>query len=314
MASGDVNPQAETRLRAWVRGASTASGADVRPAIVGVVNVTPDSFSDGGRFLDPMAARAHVDRLLAEGADVIEVGGESTRPAGATYGEGASKVDAATQIARIRPVIEYAARERRALVAVDTTHPAVAEAALDAGATIVNDVSTLQHVALARLVAARGGWLVLMHARPGADSTYDDVVDDVAREWAAARDRAVAAGLDAARIVMDPGLGFGKGATDNLRLLARLSRFHLLGHPLYVGASRKAFIASAEERASLPKSRPEDRVGGTIAACLVATKAGVAALRVHDVLATRQALAVASAIELATALPAARADQSGGAR
>ena len=299
MASGDIHPQAETRLRAWVRGASAASGADVRPAIVGVINVTPDSFSDGGRFLDPMAARAHVDRLLDEGADVVEVGGESTRPAGKTYGEGATKVDAATQIMRIRPIIEHAVRERRALVAVDTTLPAVAEAALDAGATIVNDVSTLADVALARLVAARGGFLVLMHARPGADSQYGDVVADVAREWAAARDRAVAAGLDPSRIVMDPGLGFGKGAADNLRLLAGLSRFHLLGHAIYVGASRKAFIGATEERASLPKSRPDARIGGTVAACLAATAAGAAALRVHDVQATRQALAVAAAIDAA---------------
>jgi dihydropteroate synthase len=270
---------------------------------VGVVNVTPDSFSDGGRFLDPMAARAHVDRLLDEGADVVEIGGESTRPAGATYGAGATEVDAATQIARIRPVIEYAVRERRALVSVDTTLPAVAEAALDAGATIVNDVSTLRDVALARLVSARGGWLVLMHARPGADSQYDDVVADVAREWCAARDRAVAVGLDPSRIVMDPGLGFGKGANDNLRLLAGLARFHRLaaGHALYVGPSRKAFIGVSEERAGLPKSRPDVRVGGTVAACLVATSAGAAALRVHDVQATRQALAVASAIDAARA-------------
>ncbi|MEO7096372.1 MAG: dihydropteroate synthase [Polyangiales bacterium] len=283
-----------------MRGASTAPGADVRPAIVGVVNVTPDSFSDGGRFLEPMAARAHVDRLLDEGADVVEIGGESTRPAGATYGAGATKVDAATQIARIRPVIEYAVRERRALVAVDTTLVEVAEAALDAGATIVNDVSTLGDVALARLVAARGAWLVLMHARPGADSKYDDVIAEVAREWSAARDRAVAAGLDPARIVMDPGLGFGKGGDDNLRILAGLARFHALvgPHPIYVGASRKAFIGLCEERAALPKSRPDGRIGGTVAACLVAVSAGAAALRVHDVQATRQALAVATAIDI----------------
>ena len=299
VASGDVHPQAETRLRAWVRGAPAAPGADVRPAIVGVINVTPDSFPDGGRFLDPMAARAQVDRLLDEGADVVEVGGESTRPAGSTYGAGATKVDAATQIARIRPVIEHAVRERRALVAVDTTLPAVAEAALDLGATIVNDVSTLGDIALARLVAARGAWLVLMHARPGADSQYGDVVADVAREWASARDRAVAAGLDPSRIVMDPGIGFGKGAADNLRLLAGLRRFHALGHPVYVGPSRKAFIGVTEERNSLPKSRPDARVGGTVAACLAATAAGAAALRVHDVQATRQALAVATAIDAA---------------
>jgi dihydropteroate synthase len=267
---------------------------------VGVVNVTPDSFSDGGKFLDARAACAHVDRLIDEGADVIEVGGESTRPAGPAYGGGYAPVDARTQIERVLPVIAYAARERRALVAVDTTSPEVAEAALDAGAAVVNDVSTLADVALAKVVAARGAWLVLMHARPGAASTYDDVVAEVAREWGAARDRAVEAGVEPSRIVFDPGIGFGKGAENNLRLVAELGRFGALGHSLYVGPSRKSFIGVVEEKAGGRRSDPGDRLGGTIAACLLAVRNGACALRVHDVAAVRQALLVAGAIDAAS--------------
>ncbi len=297
VASGDFDPQAVIlRLRAWVRGASGAAEGPVRPAIVGVLNVTPDSFSDGGRYLDVAAASAQAARLLEDGADVLEIGGESTRPAGSVYGAGHVKVDDATQIARILPVITHAARELRALVAVDTTSVVVAEAALEAGAAIVNDVSCLADVALAELVAKRSAWLVLMHSRPGAASAYDDVVEDVAREWSAARDRAVAAGVPRERIVMDPGIGFGKGAADNFRILASIPRFLELGHPVYVGASRKAFIAAAEERAFGVRAASTDRLGGTLAASLLAARFGAAALRVHEPAPLRQALAVESAI------------------
>jgi len=277
-------------LGAWRRTAARG------PAIVGVVNVTPDSFSDGGRFLEPSAAFRQVDRLVREGADVIEIGGESTRPKGTTYGAGYQPIDDATQLARVLPVVEYAAREHRVLVAIDTTLPKVAEGALDKGATIVNDVSCLASVDLARLCAERNAWLVLMHSRPGAASTYNGVIADVAREWSDARDRAVEVGLDPARIVMDPGIGFGKGARDNYRVLADLRAFLDLGHPLYVGPSRKSFIAEAEKLAGLEPSAPDDRIGGTVAACLYAARSGASALRVHDVRALRQALAVEAAI------------------
>jgi len=263
---------------------------------VGVVNVTPDSFSDGGRYLAPEAARARIDRLLDEGADVIEVGGESTRPAGSAYGAGYAPVDAEAQIARTRPAIEHAA-QRDVRVAIDTTLPSVARAAIDSGATIVNDVSCLADPELARVCAERGAWLVLMHSRPGASSTYGSLLEDIAGEWSRARDRAAAVGVPGERIVMDPGIGFGKAGDDNLRVLAGLSRFHELGHPVYVGASRKAFIGVCEEREALSKSAPDERVGGTIAACLTAARAGAAVLRVHDVRALRQALAVEQAIE-----------------
>ncbi|MGZ3423826.1 MAG: dihydropteroate synthase [Polyangiales bacterium] len=263
--------------------------------MVGVVNVTPDSFSDGGLHLSAESAREHVDRVIEEGADVIEVGGESTRPAGKTYGEGFSPVDPQVQVDRVMPAIEHAVK-RGARVAIDTTRAEVAKAALDAGASIVNDVSLLSDPSLAPLCAARGAWLVLMHSRPGSASSYDDVIDDLAREWSSARDRANAEGVPSDKILMDPGIGFGKGAADNLRVLAGLSRLHALGHPLYVGASRKAFIGAAEEEAGLSRSEPRDRVGGTVAACLSAAQNGAAVLRVHDVRAVRQALAVHAGI------------------
>lgn len=297
---------AVTGIPAWLRRPSSLRGqesghpsvswpAGHRPVVVGVVNVTPDSFSDGGRFLSAEAARARIDRLVAEGADVIEIGGESTRPAGAAYGAGYTAVDAATQIARTRPAIEHAATTGLP-VAIDTTLPEVARAAVEVGATIVNDVSCLADPALARVCAEAAVWFVLMHARPGAASTWTDVVSEVATEWSLARDRAVAEGVSPARIVMDPGVGFGKAGDDNLALLAGLSRFHALGHPLYVGPSRKAFIGVCEERDGLEKSPPDERVGGTVAACLASARAGAAVLRVHDVRALRQALAVDEAI------------------
>lgn len=297
---------AVTGIPAWLRRPSSLRGlesghrfvhfpAGHRPVVVGVVNVTPDSFSDGGRFLAVDAARARIDQLVSEGVDVIEIGGESTRPAGGAYGQGYAPVDAPTQIARTRGALEHAVATSLP-VAIDTALPEVARAALDAGATIVNDVSCLADPELARVAGAAGAWFVLMHARPGAVSTWHDVVAEVSREWSVARDRAVAEGVVPERIVMDPGLGFGKGADENLALLAGLSRFHELGHPLYVGASRKAFIGVCEEREGLERSAADERVGGTIAACLAAARRGAAVLRVHDVRALRQALAVEDAI------------------
>ncbi|MBI2389146.1 MAG: dihydropteroate synthase [Deltaproteobacteria bacterium] len=309
-------------LPAWLRHPSSLRGRESgdrsacwpvghRPVVVGVVNVTPDSFSDGGRFLAPDAARARVDRVLQEGADVVEIGGESTRPAGATYGQGYAPVDAATQIARTAPAIEHAVRAG-ARVAIDTTLPEVARAAVDRGATIVNDVSTLADPALARVCAQSGAWLVLMHARPGAATPWSDLFHELVAEWEAARNRAVAEGVPSDRIVMDPGLGFGKGADDNLRLLAGLPRLHPLGHALFVGPSRKAFIGVCEERDGLEKSPPDERIGGSVAACLAAARAGAAVLRVHDVRALRQALAVEGAIAAASA-PAAEVHVGEGA-
>jgi len=287
-------------LRAWARTDRPAASL----VVVGVVNVTPDSFSDGGRYVDPSAAIAHVDRLLAEGADVVEIGGESTRPAGADYGAGHAVVTPEVQLARVVPVLRHAvvaAAACGARVAIDTASPVVARAALTEGATIVNDVSCLADPELARVTAEAAGWFVLMHARPGATSAYRDVVADVVAEWSAARDRAVAAGLRRERIVFDPGLGFGKAPADSLRLLAALPSLRALGHPIYVGASRKGLLAFAEERAGLPRSAPAARDPGTVAVTSY-VRAHAHAVRVHDVHGTRQALAVLDA--LAAAEPA----------
>jgi dihydropteroate synthase len=259
---------------------------------MGVCNVTPDSFSDGGRYLAPEAARARVDALLAEGADLIDVGGESTRP-------GAPPVPAAEQCARVLEVVRYAAG-RGACVSIDTASAEVAAAALDAGACAVNDVSCLRSPGLAEVVAGSGAALVLMHSRGEQsamrgfsqypDDAYGDVVGDVCRDWEEAASRAGAAGVPRHALVMDPGFGFAKNARHSLELLARLGEVvRALGVPVAVGASRKSFLAVAD-----PDAPPAERLGASLAAAVHAARAGAAILRVHDVRATRQAVDLAS--------------------
>jgi len=262
---------------------------------MGVLNTTPDSFSDGGLYLEPASAKRRVDELLAAGADIIDIGGESTRP-------GAPPVGAGEQIERIRHALVYAAKERRALVSVDTTNVEVARFALAHGAAAVNDVSCLAEDELAAAARDAGAVLVIMHARgsmtamrgfsdaPG--DAYGDVVEDVRREWSAARDRAVARGLAAADIVFDPGLGYMKNAAHSLDLLRRLDEFAGLGAAIAVGPSRKSFIAKTVS----PEAGPNARLGGTIAACLACAERGAAILRVHDVFEVKQALDLARAI------------------
>jgi dihydropteroate synthase len=258
-------------------------------ALMGVCNVTPDSFSDGGAYLSPQAARARVDDLLAEGADVVDVGGESTRPR-------AEPVAPGVQIARVIDVVRYAA-DRGACVSVDTTSPEVAAACLDAGAWAVNDVSCLRDDDLARVVAASGAALVLMHARGTqkemagfsryADDAYGDVVRDVCSDWEASAERARSLGVPSEAIVMDPGFGFAKNARHSIELLARLAEVvSAVGVPVCVGASRKSFLA-LEGASAEP---PGERIGASIAAALYAARAGARILRVHDVRATRQAI------------------------
>jgi dihydropteroate synthase len=257
-------------------------------AIMGVCNVTPDSFSDGGAYLAPEAARARVDALLGEGADIIDVGGESTRP-------GAQPVPAATQLERVLDVVRYAVR-RGACVSIDTTSPDVAAACLDDGACAVNDVSCLLDDQLARVVAGSGAVLVLMHARGlqkdmrgfsrYADDGYGDVVRDVCAEWEASAERACSLGVPRDAIVMDPGFGFAKNTRHSTELLARLGEIvGSVGVPVAVGASRKSFLALVDK--DVP---PTERVGASIAAALYAARAGAQILRVHDVRATRQAI------------------------
>lgn len=262
---------------------------------MGVLNVTPDSFSDGGRYLGSEAARQRVDELLAEGADIIDIGGESTRP-------GADPVPADEQIARIREALLYAARERGALVSVDTTDPKVARFALENGAAIINDVSCLADTELARVCAEHHAALILMHSRGSMKAmrgfsempidAYGDVVADVAYEWQRARDRAVIAGLEPEQVLFDPGLGFFKNAAHSLELVRRLDEFAKLDHAVVVGPSRKSFLV----KAAAAFAPPEERLGGTIAACLACVERGAAILRVHDVGQVRQAIEVHGAI------------------
>ena len=266
-----------------------------RPRIAGILNVTPDSFSDGGRFLDPERALAHGLRLVEEGADLLDVGAESTRPGGGVYGAGARIVPAAEEIERLLPVIERL-RARLALpISVDTRKAEVARAALRAGADLVNDVSALADPGMAAVVARAGCPVVLMHSRGDLgtmqrDISFRDVVGEVRDELAAARQSATAAGIAPERIVLDPGLGFGKTAAQNLELLARLGELAELGAPLLVGASRKSFLGQV---AGEP---PDGRLAASLAAAAWAARGGAALVRVHDVAATRRFLAAWTAI------------------
>jgi dihydropteroate synthase len=257
---------------------------------MGVVNVTPDSFSDGGRNLAVAAARATVDRMAADGAAVVDVGAESTRP-------GARRVPAAEQLARLRPLLDdLGARPPGVALSVDTTSARVAAAALDAGAVLVNDVSAGREDAdLLPLVAERGAAVCLMHMRGQPadmqrDPVYGDVVAEV-REFLAGRvEAAVAAGVPRGRILVDPGIGFGKTLAHNLALLAGLGALTALGQPVVVGASRKGMIG-------LLTGRPaEGRLAGSLGAALAAVARGAGVVRVHDVPETVDALAVWRAV------------------
>lgn len=256
-----------------------------RPRLMGILNVTPDSFSDGGRFLAPDAAQARAAAMAADGAEVIDIGGESTRP-------GAATVPAEEEIARIAPVIRAVAAGGPP-VSVDTRKAPVAAAALAAGAALVNDVSAFAYDPdMAGLAAARGVPVCLMHAqgRPETmqrDPRYDDVLLDVLDHLEDRIAAAEAAGIPRRRIVIDPGIGFGKTQEHNLALLARLSAFHDLGCALLLGASRKRFIGTIGGTGGA-----EGRGPGSLAVALAAAAQGVHFLRVHDVAETRQALAL----------------------
>ena len=255
---------------------------------MGIVNVTPDSFSDGGRYLDTDAAVAHGRELLGEGAEIVDVGGESTRP-------GAEAVSADAELRRTEPVVTALAAAG-ATVSIDPSKAEVARAALDAGARIVNDVTALRaDPELAALCAERGCDLVLMHMQGTprtmqADPRYDDVVDDVRAFLAERIALATAAGVAEERIWVDPGIGFGKTLEHNLELLRRLGELRELGRPIVIGTSRKTFIGKLTGR------EPADRLGGTIATNVLALAAGAEIFRVHDVAPVRDALVVAQAI------------------
>lgn len=257
-----------------------------QPQVMGILNVTPDSFSDGGQFMDdPAVANAHASAMLEAGAALIDVGGESTRPGAAAVWEG-------DELKRVVPAVERLAA-MGAAISVDTRRPGVMEAALAAGAHIINDVSALRHDPRSLEFAARSGApVVLMHA-PGegedlhGSGDYANVVLDVFDWLAARRDAALAAGIARDRIVLDPGIGFGKSLADNLALMNALPLFHALGQPLLLGASRKRMIGALSNEAPA-----HQRMAGSVALALKGMDAGVQLLRVHDVPETVQALRV----------------------
>jgi dihydropteroate synthase len=259
--------------------------------LMGVLNVTPDSFSDGGRFLDAAAAIAHGRELLAEGAEILDVGGESTRP-------GAEPVGVAEEIARVAPVLAGLAAELgSARISIDTSKLAVAEVALSAGASLVNDVTAFRaEPEMAALVAERGADCCLMHmlGEPRTmqrEPRYDDVVEDVKAFLAERLEFAIAQGIPEQRVLLDPGIGFGKTVAHNLELLRRLDELTTLGRPLVIGTSRKGFLG----RIAVGSPGPEERLPGTLATNVMAYERGAEVFRVHDVAAVRDALAAAAA-------------------
>ncbi len=262
-----------------------------RCLVMGVVNVTPDSFSDGGLFLRAEAAVVRGLALVADGADLVDVGGESTRP-------GAARTDVTDELGRVLPVVEALAAEG-VLVSIDTTRAEVADAALAVGACIVNDVSGgLADPDMAELVADAQVPYVAMHWRGASDrmeelAVYGDVVADVRDELARRVDALVAAGVDADRIVLDPGFGFAKRAEHGWALLAHLDALLELGHPLLVGTSRKRFLG--------PASAPQERDGATAATSVLAAEAGAWAVRVHEARASADAVRVVAAVAAARA-------------
>jgi len=263
------------------------------PKIMGVINATPDSFSDGGRFLDADAAIAHSLQLARDGAYILDIGGESTRP-------GAVTISVEEECARVLPIIEGITGKANALISIDTRKPEVAKAAMAAGATIWNDITALTYApGSVEMAASLGCHVVLMHAQGDPKTMqnnpyYDDVVEDVYAFLAGRIDACVKAGIDQSKLIIDPGIGFGKKLEHNLALLAQLDRFVGLGCPVLLGASRKRFIAA------LDRDGPADsRLGGSLAAVMTGYRRGASIFRVHDVAETRQALKVAFAIETA---------------
>jgi len=252
-----------------------------------ILNVTPDSFSDGGRFDSPEDAAGEGARFADLGVAVVDLGGESTRPRGRAYGEGAREISSNEEIGRVLPVLSSLRRKLPALpLSVDTRRTEVARAALDAGADVVNVVTGLSVPDdLLRLVASRGAALVLNHCRGTPSTTFEessfsDVVAEVAADLATARSRAISSGISPEKILLDPGLGFGKNTEQNFELLARLAEVALPGTPLVVGASRKAFLGTLFDRP------PKDRLPESLGAAAVASRAAAThplLLRVHDV-------------------------------
>lgn len=267
---------------------------------MGILNVTPDSFSDGGLWLEPERAVEHALEMVEEGADLLDLGAESTRPGGGVYGEGAVSLSPAEELERLLPVLEPLRRATDVPLSVDTRKGTVARAALEAGADVINDVGGLADDELVEVVAGAGCPVVAMHSRGEITSMqrsidFRDVVDEVAEELADIARKALAAGVERRQLVLDPGIGFGKTARQNFELIACLDLLESGGggYPLLLGASRKSFLAL------VGGAPPSERLGGSLAAASWAAEMGAAIVRVHDVLQTVQFLEAWNAIHLA---------------
>jgi dihydropteroate synthase len=287
MAIDDLAVRYPTRATAWQL-RTRVLALPRRPLVMGIVNVTPDSFSDGGSFLDSGRAVEHALRLVDEGADLLDIGGESTRP----Y---ATPIDAEEELRRVLPVVQAVCRKVSIPVSIDTTKPAVAEAALEQGAEVINDITALTDPAMVRVAAESGAGVCAMHMQGTPqtmqdDPQYRDVVEDI-YQYLEVRLRALLnAGLDRSRVCLDPGVGFGKTHEHNLQLVAGCERFHDLGQPLLVGHSRKGFIAK------LLGDKTRDRDAGTAGVALALARQGVQILRVHNVRLVREALLLYEAV------------------
>ena len=290
VSGGPPDPADTGDLPTWrIRGGTLDLS---RPLILGVLNVTPDSFSDGGVHLDPRIAARRAEELAEEGADLVDIGAESTRP-------GAPPVAAEEEWSRLEPVLSRLQGSLPVPISVDTTKAEVAARALELGAAVINDVSGLQaEPAIAGLAAETGAGLILMHMRGDPrtmqrDVEYEDLIGEIRASLAESLSVAERAGCGPSQIVVDPGIGFGKSPEGSLRLLARLGELRSLGRPIMVGPSRKSFIGK------VLKLSLEERLEATIAACVVALERGARLFRVHDVRAVRRALDMADAIQQA---------------
>jgi dihydropteroate synthase len=278
ISSGDITSAGSANRPGWQVLLSRPS-----PAVMGVLNVTPDSFSDGGQFMAPDRALAQARRMIAEGADIIDIGAESTRP------YGAKAISAGEELKRLQPILADIV-SLGIPVSIDSVKSDVVAWALDAGAKIANDVWGLQRDPdMARLLAGRGCPLVIMHNRESAEGGID-IMRDISEFFARSLEIAAKAGIARENIVLDPGIGFGKTPEQSMMAIARLDQFGTFGLPLLVGASRKRFISS------ISPSEPHQRLGGSIAAHLIAAKRGARIIRTHDVYDTVQALRVAEAV------------------
>ncbi len=271
---------------------------DRRPRVMGVLNVTPDSFSDGGRWLEPSRAVERALVMASQGAELLDLGAESTRPGGGVYGSGGGGVSVSEELDRLLPVLEALRPEVALPISVDSRKGVVARHALEAGADLLNDVGGLADPELVATAARSGCPVIVMHSRGElvtmqANIHFDDVTREVSAELSAILERATGAGIRERQLILDPGIGFGKATRHNLTLLRQLDRLRVLGRPILVGASRKSFISQVR---SAP---PDERLGGSLAAAAWAASLGASILRVHDVAETAQFLDLWNAIDSA---------------